>query len=137
MAKSPSNIAYLTSGAASMYCGSCLHDNTLARAISQLDVDIQLIPTYTPIRTDEENTSVDRVFFGGVNVFLQQKIFLFRYLPAFLDRFLDAPWLLRKVTSKASSISASHLGSLTVSMLKGVRGNQRKEVRRLSRWHSD
>ena len=134
MATSPSNIAYLTSGAASMYCGSCLHDNTLARAISQLDVDIQLIPTYTPIRTDEENASVDRVFFGGVNVFLQQKIFLFRYLPAFLDRFLDAPWLLRKVTSKASSISASQLGSLTVSMLKGVRGNQRKEVRRLSRW---
>ena len=99
MKSPPKKIAYLTSGAASMYCGSCLHDNTLARAISRLGVDIQLIPTYTPIRTDEENVSVDQVFFGGINVYLQQKIFLFRYLPPLLDRFLDMPWLIRKEPS--------------------------------------
>ena len=78
MNSSIQKIAYLTSGAASMYCGSCLHDNTLARAMSSQGVDIQLIPTYTPIRTDEEDQSVDQVFFGGINVYLQQKIFLFR-----------------------------------------------------------
>ena len=26
-------IAYLTAGAAGMFCGSCMHDNTLARAL--------------------------------------------------------------------------------------------------------
>ena len=82
-------IAYLTRGAANMFCGSCLHDNTLARAWNQQGVDALLVPTYTPIRTDEEDVSVDQVFFGGINVYLQQKIFVFRYLPAFLDRFLD------------------------------------------------
>ena len=136
MMSPPKKIAYLTSGAASMYCGSCLHDNTLARAISRLGVDIQLIPTYTPIRTDEENVSVDQVFFGGINVYLQQKIFLFRYLPPLLDRFLDMPWLIRKVTSGVSTIDPHKLGALAVSMLKGQRGNQRKEVRRLCRWLS-
>jgi len=136
MMSPPKKIAYLTSGAASMYCGSCLHDNTLARAISRLGVDIQLIPTYTPIRTDEENVSVDQVFFGGINVYLQQKIFLFRYLPPLLDRFLDMPWLIRKVTSRVSTIDPHKLGALAVSMLKGQRGNQRKEVRRLCRWLS-
>ena len=64
-----------------MYCGSCMHDNTLARALTQLGVDVQLVPMYTPIRTDEEDVTIDRVFFGGVNVYLQQRIGLFRYLP--------------------------------------------------------
>ncbi|MFP6753616.1 MAG: glycosyltransferase family 4 protein [Pirellulaceae bacterium] len=136
MTSPPKKIAYLTSGAASMYCGSCLHDNTLARAMSSQGVDIQLIPTYTPIRTDEEDQSVDQVFFGGINVYLQQKIFLFRYLPPLLDRFLNMPWLIRKVTSGVSTIDTDKLGALAVSMLKGHRGNQRKEVRRLCQWLS-
>ena len=34
---------------------------------------MQLIPLYTPIRTDEEDVSIDRVFYGGINVYLQQK----------------------------------------------------------------
>ena len=127
-------IAYITSGAAGMYCGSCMHDNSLARGLTKLGVDIQLIPTYTPIRTDEENVSVDRVFFGGINVFLQQKIPLFRYLPALFDRFLDRPKMLRWATSRGMKISAKELGSMTVSMLRGRSGYQRKEVRRLRDW---
>lgn len=127
-------IAYLTSGAANMYCGSCLHDNTLARALTNAGADTTLIPTYTPIRTDEEDVSVDQVFFGGVNVYLQQKVFLFRYIPRFLDRFLDVPWLIRKVSSRGMEIKPRHLGALTVSMLRGKDGHQRKEVKRLCSW---
>ena len=46
-------ILQITAGAAGMYCGSCLHDNTLARALIELGHEVSLIPTYTPIRTDE------------------------------------------------------------------------------------
>lgn len=127
-------IVYLTAGAAGMYCGSCLHDNTLASALTRLGVDIQLIPTYTPIRTDERDMSADRVFFGGINVFLQQKSRLFRFLPSVLDRFLDRPWLLRWATAGSTAIDPSVLGGLAVSMLRGERGYQRKEVRRLCRF---
>ncbi|MEE2675954.1 MAG: glycosyltransferase family 4 protein [Planctomycetota bacterium] len=134
--KAIKRIAYLTSGAANMFCGSCLHDNTLARAWNRQGIDALLVPTYTPIRTDEEDVSVDQVFLGGINVYLQQKIFFFRYLPAFLDRFLDSKWLLQKATSRGLEISARALGSLTVSMLKGRNGNQRKEVKRLCSWLS-
>jgi glycosyltransferase involved in cell wall biosynthesis len=127
-------IAYLTAGAAGMYCGSCMHDNALAAALTQAGVDCQLIPTYTPIRTDESDVSVDQVFFGGINVFLQQKLPLFRHLPNFLDRILDNPSLIRRVTRRASHIDPKELGGLTVSMLKGRAGFQRKEVKRLCRW---
>ena len=88
-------IIYLTAGAGGMFCGSCMHDNAVAKAMMQQGCDIQLVPTYTPIRTDEEDVSVDQVFFGGINVFLQQKIPLLRLVPGFLDRFLDNAWLIR------------------------------------------
>src|ERR1700758_861245 len=90
-------IAYITAGAAGMYCGSCLHDNTLVSALTAQGHDALLIPTYTPIRTDEADVSQKRVFFGGINVFLQEKFWLFRRTPRFFDRLLDANWLLRWV----------------------------------------
>ena len=43
---------FLTAGAAGMYCGSCMHDNSLARAMRDQGVDCVLQPIYTPIRTD-------------------------------------------------------------------------------------
>lgn len=128
------SLAYITSGAAGMFCGSCMHDNTLARALSQMGVDIQLIPTYTPIRTDEENVSIDRVFFSGVNVFLEQTVPMYRFLPSFVGRIFDQPWLIRKLTARAASVDPRSLGKLTVSMLRGTAGYQRREVLKLSNW---
>ncbi len=127
-------IIYLTAGAAGMFCGSCMHDNTLVRALAELGVDAQLVPMYTPIRTDEEDQSVRRVFFGGLNVYLQQQLGLFRYLPRAVDRLLDSPALLRWIGSRGLETSPGRLGALCLSMLQGSAGFQRKEVRRLCRW---
>ena len=127
---------YLTSGAAGMYCGSCMNDNTLARAMIELGHDVQLIPLYTPIRTDDRSVADDHVFFGGINVYLQQKVPLFRYLPRWLDHILDQPWLIRWATGSATSTSAKTLGAMTISMLRGSQGFQRKEVERLVEWLS-
>ena len=127
-------IAYLTAGGAGMFCGSCMRDNTLAAALAKLDCDVQLIPLYTPIRTDEEDVSVDRVFFGGINVYLQQNVPLFRYLPGFLVRWLDHPRLINGVARFGIQTSGRRLGSLAVSVLRGEHGNQRGEVLRLVDW---
>ena len=80
----PTKVVYLTAGAGGMFCGSCMHDNALAKALMQVGLDVMLVPTYTPIRTDEDNVSVDQVFFGGINVYLQQKVPPLRWLPGFL-----------------------------------------------------
>ena len=127
-------IAYITAGAAGMFCGSCMRDNTLASALIAEGHDALLIPTYTPIRTDEADVSQSRVFFGGINVYLQEKIPLFRYTPRWLDRLFDANWLLRWASRFAASTQASQLGDLTVSMLQGELGHQRKEIDKLADW---
>jgi glycosyltransferase involved in cell wall biosynthesis len=127
-------IAYITAGAAGMYCGSCLHDNTLAAALLELGEDVLLVPTYTPLRTDEANVSIDRVFFGGINVYLQQKSALFRRTPWWLDRLLDHPALLKRLSRRASTVDPAQLGDMTVSMLRGETGHQRKELEKLAHW---
>ncbi|HEX4412333.1 MAG TPA: glycosyltransferase family 4 protein [Lacipirellulaceae bacterium] len=127
-------IAYITAGAAGMYCGSCLHDNTLAAALLALGEDVLLVPTYTPLRTDEQDVSIGRVFFGGINVYLQEKVPLFRHTPWWFDRLLDNPALLERLSKRASSVDPTQLGGMTVSMLRGEAGNQRKEVEKLVHW---
>jgi glycosyltransferase involved in cell wall biosynthesis len=127
-------IAYITAGAAGMYCGSCLHDNTLVSALIAQGHDALLIPTYTPIRTDETDVSQARVFFGGINVYLQQKHPLFRHTPWVMDRLLDARGLLRLASGFAAKTQAEDLGDLTISMLKGEHGYQRKEIAKLLHW---
>jgi glycosyltransferase involved in cell wall biosynthesis len=130
-------IAYVTAGAGGMFCGSCLHDNTLAAALVRQGHDALLIPTYTPLRTDEPDVSYARVFLGGINVYLQQKLGLFRHTPWFFDRLLDARPLLRWVGRLAVKTEAKDLGDLTVSILEGEHGHQRKEVDKLVTWLAD
>src|SRR5262245_33498917 len=103
-------IAYITAGAAGMYCGRWLHDNTRATALVQLREDVRLVPTYAPLRTDEPDVSIKRVFFGGINVYLQENVPLFRHTPWWLDRLLDSPALLESLSKRASSVDPTQLG---------------------------
>ena len=130
-------ITYLTAGGAGMFCGSCMHDNTLSSALIDLGHDVQLIPLYTPIRTDEQNVSINKVFLGGINVFLQQKVAFFRRLPPLLDGWLNHPWIIDRVASRGIHTSPQELGSITVSMLRGESGHQKKELLRLTKWLSE
>lgn len=127
-------IAIVTAGAGGMFCGSCLNDNTLASALTRQGVDVQLIPTYTPIRTDDRDMSIDRVFFGGINVFLEQKSRLWGYVPRPVRKVLDHPQLIRWLTAGRIKTNAKLLGPLTISMLRGEAGRQRSDVAQIVNW---
>ena len=124
----------LTAGAAEMYCGSCLRDNALAAALMARGHDVVLMPIYTPTHTDEANVSRERVFFGGISVYLEQNIPLFRHTPALFDRIWDSPAVLKLASKRQIKIDPTFLGEMTVSMLKGADGYQRKEVDKMVRF---
>jgi len=126
-------IAYITSGAANMYCGSCLRDNTLAAALLRQGIDVQLIPTYTPIRTDQKNVSLDRVFLNGGSIYLQQRFPRISRLP-FVESIVNQSWLVRLLSRNSASMHPRHLGELTVSMLSGTDGNQKRAIEKLAAW---
>ena len=66
-------VAILTAGGAGMFCGSCMHDNSLAKAFRNEGVDAVLIPTYTPLRLDEQSAVGSRIFLGVINLYLDTR----------------------------------------------------------------
>lgn len=127
-------LLYLTAGAAGMYCGSCLRDNALAAELLRQGHDVMLLPLYTPTLTDEPNVSQEKVFFGGISVYLEQHSALFRHTPRWLDRLWDSGPALRMAARQSVSVDPRQLGEMTISMLKGEAGFQRKEIGKLLDW---
>jgi glycosyltransferase involved in cell wall biosynthesis len=128
------NILYITAGAAGMYCGSCLRDNALATELIRQGHDVTLLPLYTPTLTDEPNVSSEKTFFGGISVYLEQRSPLFRYTPRWLDKIWDSQIALKAASKRSIAVDPDSLSELTLSILKGERGNQGKEIAKLVDW---
>ena len=127
-------VVFITAGAAGMFCGSCMRDNALVTALRRRGDDALLVPTATPIRTDEADVSVGRVFMGGISIYLAEKSRVFRWLPRPLTRWLDHPALVRFVAKRAVGVDYADLAALTESMLLGPAGHQRAELAELVGW---
>jgi glycosyltransferase involved in cell wall biosynthesis len=131
------NILSITAGAAGMYCGSCSRDNALAVELLRRGHRVTLLPLYTPTNPDETNVSQKRVLFGGISIYLQQYSPFFRHSPKWLDRLLDAPWIINAFAKRSLSTDPRLLGDMTISMLEGERGVLRKEFDKLLEWIAD
>ena len=117
-----------------MYCGSCLRDNAMATELIARGHDVLLLPVYTPTFTDEPNVSRDHVVLGGISAYLEQYVPFFRKTPAWLDRLWDSKAVLSLASRKSISTNPKMLGEMTVSVLKGEDGFQRKEIQKLIDW---
>ena len=123
-------IAYITAGAAGTICGNCLKDNALAMALKGQGHDVVLLPAYTPLLTDENDVSEDRIVFSGINLYLQGKYSFFRSSSA-LDWLLDHPRLLRWASSFAVDTDPANLGAMTRDMFEGMTGPFGREMGKL------
>ena len=105
------------------YCENCLRDAALVKALRKLGHDVLMVPLYLPLQADKvEPVSNAPIFFGGVNVYLQQKLSLFRKTPRWIDRWFDSRKLLEWAGQKAGMTNARDLGETTISMLEGEHG---------------
>ncbi len=125
-------IVSLTPGTGSFHCGSCLRDEALVRALRAMGHDATMVPMYLPLVLDDPGDgTIEPVRFGGVNVYLQQKSALFRHAPRWIDRIFDSNWILRFAAKRAGMTRPADLYELTISMLFGEEGKQRKEIEKL------
>jgi len=128
-------ILQLTPGTGNYYCGSCLRDNSLVRALRARGHDVLMVPLYLPHMTDEPSeTGSTPIFLSGISVFLEQKYPAFRNMPDWLNRLFSSPALLRFAAGFAGMTSANALGDSAVSMLQGTESRQAGEVERLIAW---
>ena len=129
------NIVQITPGAGGMYCGGCFRDNALVGALRKLGHDVLMVPLYLPVTLDEpDNSEGTPTFFGGINVYLEQKSSLFRNAPGWVHRFFDSQMLLKFASKFGAKTRPEDLGDLTVSMLRGEEGNQARELAELIEW---
>jgi glycosyltransferase involved in cell wall biosynthesis len=128
-------VILLTPGTGSYHCGVCMRDNALARELLTQGHDAMLLPMYLPLTLDEAPAQPETpVFFGGVNVFLQQKFAWFRSAPPWVDRVLNHPALLRWAGRRSGMTGGAEIGELTHSMLLGEEGHQNRELEKLVDW---
>ena len=130
-------IGFLTPGTGGWYCGACMRDNALAKALQAAGHEVALLPMYLPLQLDEEavnNPVATPLFFGGINVFLQQKFALFRHTPGWFNHLLDHPRLLRRVARHSQMTAASEHGAMTLAMLRVEDSRLGKELDKLSNW---
>jgi glycosyltransferase involved in cell wall biosynthesis len=116
------------------YCENCIRDAMLARQLYRLGHEAIVLPMYLPGGAEQEDIAKGPMFFGGINVWLQQRLGIFRKTPRWVDRWFDRPGLLRMAAKKAGMVSAKELGQTTISMLEGRDGRQVKELDRLLDW---
>lgn len=125
-------ITYIAAGAGDMYCGACSRDITLLGGLISRGHDVQVMPLYTPLRTDSGQTlPTTPIFYGGINVYLQGLSPAFRHIPNFIAKGLDNPELLKNVSKWAIKTRPQELGAMTVSVLSGKDGNQKRELDKL------
>ncbi|MGZ8940974.1 MAG: glycosyltransferase family 4 protein, partial [Limisphaerales bacterium] len=125
-------IIQVTPGAGGMYCGNCFRDNALVAEFRRRGHEVLMIPLYLPMTLDEEDQSSGiPVFFGGINVYLEQKLPLLGKMPDWLHKQLASPALLKWASGRAAKTRASDLGDLTLSMIKGEEGKQIREIEEL------
>lgn len=129
-------IVYIVPGTGgTFYCQNCMRDIELVRALRRMGHEVLMVPVYLPLLVDSGDLSAGvPVFFGGINCYLQQKFGFFRRTPRWLDRLFDAAWMLRGAAKKEGATEAAGLGAMTLSMLQGPEGNQKKELERMIAW---
>ena len=127
-------IVFMTPGSGdNFYCENCLRDKAIVVALRAMGCDAASMPLYLPplMQDTDPGDAKTPVFFGGVNVYLQQRFGLFRHTPRWVDKLFDSNRLLRFAARKVGMTKASLLGETAVSMLQGASGRQAKELDRL------
>jgi glycosyltransferase involved in cell wall biosynthesis len=71
---------------------------------------------------------------NGITVCLEQQSAFFRKTRWLLDRLWDAPWLIRLATKSSIAVDPHVLGAMTVSVLRGEAGYQKKDIEKLTSW---
>ena len=101
-------ILQLTPGTGHFYCGSCLRDDALAKALRGLGHAVENVPLYLPFVLEEHGAEERQpVHMGGINMYLQHKLPVLGKAPGWVRGLLDAPGLLRWVASRGGMTDAA------------------------------
>jgi glycosyltransferase involved in cell wall biosynthesis len=118
----------------SFYCGNCLRDSTHVQSLKKAGLGVIKIPMYLPIFSDEHDLGEVPVFYGAISLYLKHVFPILRKAPAWLDKILNSGPALKFAAKMAGSTNPKGLEDMTISMLLGEQGEQKKELDHLVDW---
>jgi len=92
---------------------------------------------YLPLNIDKDiEEGSTPVFYGAINVYLKEKIALYRHAPEWMEKIMDSKPMLQFAAKMSGSTKAEGLEEMTISMLNGEDGRQATELERLIKFLS-
>jgi len=117
------------------YCQNCMRDRELVMKLRAMGHDVVMAPMYLPVFSEGEDIARDvPVFYGAVGVYLSQYLPSLSNAPRWMKRLIDSRRLLSWIAHKSGTTRASGLEGMTLSVLNGENGGQKKELDRLVSW---
>jgi glycosyltransferase involved in cell wall biosynthesis len=121
----------------SFYCGNCLRDSKYLTGLKQAGAQVIKVPMYLPLFSDEHDLEDVPVFYGAISLYLKHSIPAFRKAPKWVDKLLNSGPALKFAAGMAGSTNPKGLEDMTLSMLLGESGEQKKELDHLVEWISE
>ena len=118
----------------SFYCGNCLRDSKYLTGMKKAGAQVVKVPMYLPLFSDEHDLEDIPVFYGAVSLYLKHSFPLFRKAPKWVDKLLNSGPVLKLAAGMAGSTNPKGLEDMTISMLLGESGEQKKELDDLVDW---
>ncbi|MFC1650120.1 glycosyltransferase family 4 protein [Candidatus Latescibacterota bacterium] len=123
-------IVHLVPGSGgTFYCQNCMRDSELVRSLKSRGHEIHMVPMYLPLSIDDKDkVNGSPIFYGAINIYLEEKLPFFRHIPMWLEKLFDSRPLLSYAAKKSGSTRAAGLEEMTISMLKGEEGRQASQL---------
>ncbi len=118
----------------SFYCGNCLRDSKYIRGLKDAGADVIKVPMYLPLFADEHDLDDVPIFYGAISLYLKHAFPFLRKAPGWLDKILNSGPALKFAAHMAGSTNPKGLEDMTISMLLGEMGEQKKELDHLVDW---
>jgi glycosyltransferase involved in cell wall biosynthesis len=118
----------------SFYCGNCLRDSEYIQGLKNAGVEVVKVPMYLPIFADEHDIEEVPVFYGAISIYLKHSFPALRKAPGWVDKILNSGPALRLAAGMAGSTNPKGLEGMTISMLLGETGEQKKELDHMVDW---
>jgi glycosyltransferase involved in cell wall biosynthesis len=115
------------------YCGNCFRDSLHAHALRRAGHEVVIMPLYLPLK-DASFTADTPLFFPAVSLFVEQKYFRKKAIPAWVEKILNSDFALRMAASLSGTTSSNGLEDMTFSMINGNDGVFCHQVKPLIEW---
>lgn len=131
-------IVYVIPGfGGSFYCQNCISSLDLVRGLRENNHEAVFASMYMPLRTDMPVEPDGPIFYGAINVYLEQRFPFLRHMPLWMKNIFNSKILLNWVSKNSASTSPAGLEEMTISVMEGEEGIHGTELENMVVWLKD